>query len=110
MFNPRRDNWEDLSIEALKEQVKWEHEALRQADLVFFWFPKETLCPITLFELGGQMEIRNTSNLMIGSSINYPRVKDLLAQLTAHNKCFSFSVVDDPKELTGNILSKLKNL
>lgn len=52
IINPRRREWPEDDEEAEKEQIEWEHEQLRQADLILFWFPKETLCPITLYELG----------------------------------------------------------
>ncbi len=31
---------------------RWEHDHLRRAKAIMFWFPSETLCPITLYELG----------------------------------------------------------
>src|SRR5262249_4508831 len=37
---------------AALEQIRWEYRHLRKADAVLFWFPCETLCPISLYELG----------------------------------------------------------
>jgi hypothetical protein len=31
---------------------RWEHDHLRRSKAIMFWFPSETLCPITLYELG----------------------------------------------------------
>lgn len=47
--NPRRENW-DMSSDS-GEQIRWEYRWLDRADIVSFWFPCETLCPITLYEL-----------------------------------------------------------
>src|SRR6478736_102537 len=50
LLNPRRKG--EFTEDIAGEQIEWEYKALRTADTVFFWFPQETLCPITLFELG----------------------------------------------------------
>jgi len=52
IINPRRAKFDvsDKSIE--RQQITWEHQHLRKASSVLFWFPKHTLCPITLYELG----------------------------------------------------------
>jgi nucleoside 2-deoxyribosyltransferase len=58
LFNPRRDDW-DLSWKQdptpgtqFHEQVSWELEHIRKADLVVFYFDPNTHSPITLMELG----------------------------------------------------------
>lgn len=49
LVNPRRKIWKE---EDAVEQIKWEHRHLIRCDAVLFWFPFETVCPITLYELG----------------------------------------------------------
>ena len=78
LYNPRRTNWV-YGVDSLEEQVKWEHEALREADAILFWFPSETLCPITLFELGA-MTMTNKI-IFVGVSPEYKRVRDIEVQL-----------------------------
>tara|TARA_B100000614_G_scaffold258752_1_gene281779 strand:+ start:50321 stop:50878 length:558 start_codon:yes stop_codon:yes gene_type:complete len=53
VVNPRREGV-DLakSGHEAAAQIQWEFEHLRACRLVLFWFPKETVCPIALFELG----------------------------------------------------------
>lgn len=50
IFNPRREV--EFKCEDEEEQIKWEHNKLYRADAVSFWFPPDTMCPITLYELG----------------------------------------------------------
>lgn len=55
IINPRRAKFDELSKENERLQVGWEHSWLWRADILTFWFCKETLCPITLHELGAQL-------------------------------------------------------
>src|SRR5690606_13245814 len=53
IFNPRRNDWNmDDEAEESKKQIIWEHEYLARSETILFWFPQETLCPITLLEYG----------------------------------------------------------
>ena len=52
ILNPRRANFPIDDPTAAPQQIEWEHRHLRKADAIAFWFPCETLCPITLYELG----------------------------------------------------------
>src|SRR6266436_6292557 len=45
VFNPRRKNF-TMHKDAAREQIAWEHEHLRKATAISFWFPCETLNPI----------------------------------------------------------------
>lgn len=77
-LNPRRQGEYDDSI--ADEQITWEYHALRSAQTVFFWFPKETLCPITLFELGVFSQ-RDDTRLMVGTHPEYARTFDVIKQM-----------------------------
>lgn len=79
LINPRRENFEIEDNELSKEQIAWEYRWLRRADAIMFWFPKEGLCQITLFELGAHLE-RNTQ-LFIGCHDDYKRVVDVTVQV-----------------------------
>lgn len=77
LFNPRRSHW-PTELHALQEQIKWEERYLRLATLRLFWFPPETLCPITLFELGCTLGQRLP--LVVGVHPLYARRDDVSIQ------------------------------
>lgn len=77
IVNPRRMDWPDDDSEAAEFQIKWEHKMLAKADIISFWFPKDTLCPITLFELGKHMD----REPIIGIEPGYAREFDIRTQL-----------------------------
>lgn len=57
ILNPRRDDWDSTWVQSIdndqfKKQVDWELNYLEKADLVIFYFAKNTKSPITLLELG----------------------------------------------------------
>jgi hypothetical protein len=78
VFNPRRIDFPIHDPTASKEQITWEYEKLRQATFVSFWFSKETLCPITLFELGAALE--RTEKLFIGVPYDYSHRQNVETQ------------------------------
>lgn len=78
VINPRRKDFDVSDPKESEKQIVWEYQRLRQATEIMFWFPKETLCPITLFEYGGALE-RN-QKLFVGHHRNYPREQDLTIQ------------------------------
>lgn len=80
LLNPRRDEFDVTNLSLSKEQIKWEHSHLRVANAVLFWFPCETLCPITLFELGVWSEKKGTK-LFVGCHPEYKRKLDVEEQL-----------------------------
>lgn len=78
LFNPRRPNFPIHDPAASEEQIAWEHEHLRLADAIMFWFPCETLCPITLYELGA-WSMRHDP-LFVGCHPDYQRKRDVEIQ------------------------------
>jgi len=79
LVNPRRDNFDIKKKGIQAEQITWEYKYLRLVTGRMFWFPKETLCPITLFELGKYIE--RSEALFVGCDIDYGRREDLLIQM-----------------------------
>jgi nucleoside 2-deoxyribosyltransferase-like protein len=88
LFNPRRSAF-DISNESVStEQITWEFDHLNRVDIVVFWFPHETLCPITLYELGyqlGQCSQSSIRNLVIGTDEQYARAFDVSTQIHLTN-------------------------
>lgn len=78
IVNPRREG--EFTEAIAYEQITWEYYALRTADTVFFWFPMETMCPITLFELGVFTQRKDT-RLIVGVHQDYARRFDVIRQL-----------------------------
>lgn len=57
VLNPRRKEWDGEWKQSkdnplLVEQVKWEHEAMCNSDVILMYFANKSVSPITLLELG----------------------------------------------------------
>ena len=78
LFNPRRDNFPIDDPNAANEQITWEHNYLRKADVILFWFPKETMCPIVLYELGTWS--MSDKPIFVGMDSDYKRRQDVEIQ------------------------------
>ena len=78
LFNPRRNDFPIHDPTAAEKQITWEHDRLRQATAVSFWFPAETLCPIVLYELGAWS--MTSKPIFIGIHPNYKRRQDVEIQ------------------------------
>lgn len=79
LINPRRADFDTSNLNMSKDQIDWERRHLEAADLVLFWFPKETLCPITLLELGKCMVTGKP--LVVGTHAEYARRFDVNYQV-----------------------------
>ena len=86
IFNPRRKA--EFKPEDEEEQITWEHRCLYRADAISFRFPPDTLCPITLYELGAWSVwtdpnfplSQEPKRLFISVHPKYARLKDILIQ------------------------------
>lgn len=78
IFNPRRAVYPEEE-DPIREQIKWEYERLRSADLVSFWFSSGSLNPITLLELGAALE--RDVPLVVGVHPAYERHLDVKIQV-----------------------------
>ena len=78
IFNPRRKDFPIGNPDAALEQIKWEHDYLRIAHAILFWFPCETLCPIVLYELGAWS--MTDKPIFVGIHPNYQRRQDVEIQ------------------------------
>jgi len=78
LLNPRRADFPIGDPGAALEQIKWEFDMLREAHAILFWFPKETLCPIVLYELGAwSMKVKP---IVVGVHPEYQRRQDVEIQ------------------------------
>lgn len=78
ILNPRRESYSDQDPDAAPKQIEWEHRHLKKAGAISFWFPKETLCPITLYELGAWSATKK--KLFVGVHPEYARKLDVEVQ------------------------------
>lgn len=80
LVNPRRESFDITDETASDFQIKWEFKHLHASDAILFWFPCETLCPITLYELGAAAHRGNP--IFVGCHPNYARRFDVVTQLS----------------------------
>ena len=78
ILNPRRNSFKADNLDIEEEQISWEFNHLKKVSAVSFWFPKETLCPITLYELGKQSVL--SKPLFVGVHPEYKRKRDIEIQ------------------------------
>lgn len=79
LINPRRADFNVDDDEMTEAQIKWEHLYLEDADAVSFWFPRHTVCPITLYELG--ISAAKGRKIYVGCDPEYTRLMDVIIQL-----------------------------
>jgi hypothetical protein len=80
LINPRRENFDNTNPNESIFQIEWEHDHIKMSDAMIFWFPFETLCPITLYELGVAAARGNT--IFVGCHPAYARMFDVEHQLS----------------------------
>lgn len=78
LLNPRREHFPIGDPSAAREQIAWEHRHLKAADAILFWFPRETLCPIVLYELGAWS--MTSKPIFVGIHPKYTRRRDVEVQ------------------------------
>jgi hypothetical protein len=78
LLNPRRADFPIGDKSAARTQITWEHQYLRKATAISFWFPCETLNPIVLYELGAWS--MTNKRIFIGVHPDYQRLQDVQIQ------------------------------
>lgn len=103
IFNPRRKDFPINDPNASLAQIKWEYDALKRADMILYWFPKETLCPIVLYELG--FWVTSDKPIFIGMDKEYQRKQDVEIQVGLQRSYHptSYSIEDLAKEVIKHI-------
>lgn len=91
VYNPRRENFPMDDKSESERQIIWEHNNLRDANIISFWFAKDTISPITLYELGMWVNRKIT---VIGIEDGYLREQDVRVrtQLTHPKKHIETSI------------------
>lgn len=95
LFNPRRDQFDMTAPESVsRQQIEWEYDKLKLSDIIFFWFPKESICPIALLELGRCIGGSPLNALVIGTHQKYPRRFDVVEQTRLANRGSIYDTLD----------------
>lgn len=81
LLNPRRKDFNASDPNAGEVQVRWEHEHLRKATAISFWFSKEPALTMTLYELGAWSMTEKP--IFVGVDPEYARRKDVEMQTRA---------------------------
>ena len=113
VINPRRENFDIAKQEESLIQIKWEHKYLRLVDIIVFYFCEETVCPITLFELGAALERNlnkdNPQRILVYCEPNYIRKFDvgiqtqLINDAVQSNRINNAFVYDSYEDFVENI-------
>lgn len=106
IVNPRRESFDVSNPKETDIQIEWEHHYLDACPNILFWFPEETLCPITLFELG-KMAMNPNKTLFVGCHPWYEREKDVVKQLSLIRP--EIKVSFDLESLVNDIKKHFKN-
>ena len=104
LFNPRRKDFPIDDSSAAEDQIKWEHEYLRKASMILFWFPCETLCPIVLYELGAWSMTQK--KIFVGIHPEYKRKQDVEIQTKLARP--EIEIVYDLGELSEQVIAACK--
>lgn len=80
VLNPRRKFFDTTDKKMEQYQIKWEFKMLTKSDIVSFYFCRETVCPITLYELGRSAALGK--KLIVGMDEDYSRRRDVEIQLS----------------------------
>ena len=109
ILNPRRANFPIHDPNAALEQIKWEHDNLRRAVAISFWFPKETICPIVLYELGAWS--MTDKPIFVGVHPEYQRRQDveIQTQLSRPRVKIVYSLNDLAKQV-GDSVPKIRRI
>lgn len=85
-FNPRRTIWPIDDPNSTEVQVSWEYDYLNKAEAISFWFPKETDCPITLYELGYWSQ--SAKAIFVGMEPGYSKKNEIITRPLRNRQCY----------------------
>jgi len=108
IFNPRRSDFDITDVNAAEEQITWEFLHLANSDAILFWFAKETIQPIVLFELGRWSVSALNTPIFVGVHPEYPRRQDVEIQMKLAKP--KLPIFYDLKETCDAVLNWRKNV
>jgi len=105
VLNPRRENFPIHDPNAGYEQIRWEWEMFREAEIILFWFARGSLNPIVLFEYGKWM-VQKEKRIFVGCDLEYQRTQDVEIQTELERK--DIRIVHDLQGLVNQIKEYLE--
>lgn len=105
LLNPRREDFPIHDPTTTASQIRWEYDHLRTASAIIFWFPCETLCPITLYELGAWS--MTDKPIIVGIHPKYQRRRDIEIQIAFARP--DIMIVYSLQELAGQVILSQKD-
>ena len=110
VLNPRRKHFPINDPDAATEQIQWEFQHLQMVDVIIFWFPKESICPIALYELGAWTMADKP--IFIGLHPDYERRQDIeiQTQLRRQKSRILFSLQELAKQIMDFLANKNTNI
>lgn len=84
VFNPRRNDFDLNNKDMTREQIAWEYRQINACQAISFWFTSDTIQPITLFELGKCLMMKE-KKLFVGFDPSYERAEDIEVQVGLAN-------------------------
>jgi len=104
-FNPRREKYDSLDPSVEEEQITWEHYHINNVcENILFWFGKETVAPITLYEYGRALSTHDHSKIWVGIHPEYPRKNDVLIQTRLINPDLEKRIVYSVNDLAMSVV------
>ncbi len=106
VYNPRRATYD---TKAEEEQIKWEWERLNSSRDILFYFSKETVAPITLFEYGFYLNERYfgegtySKQLRVYIHREYSRKNDVIIQTRLRRPNITPRIVTDVDHLAEQV-------
>lgn len=82
ILNPRRQGMSLWNDEDTQQQIEWEFNMMEKADVILFYFPADSICPIALYELGRWNALGESRNkkIIISVHADYQRKMDVIIQ------------------------------
>jgi hypothetical protein len=108
IFNPRRENYDNLIADQERIQIAWEYKYLDLAGITLFYFSNETLAPITLLEYGKQLvkcKYAPFRKTYVTIHPEYKRKNDVIIQTELENPLLLLNVFDDLNKMYQRIIS-----
>jgi hypothetical protein len=79
IYNPRRKSFDINDKKMEEQQIVWEYNHLADSTIILFWFAKDVVSPIALYELG-LWGNSNGDPIIVGVDKDYPRKNDVIIQ------------------------------
>lgn len=106
LINPRRYDFDIHNPDATIQQIHWEFRYLDLSEIILFWFPKATLCPITLLEFGKFM--MTGKPLFVGTEPGYQRNIDV--EIQAQLQRPEIKVVNSLTDLASQVIAHFDDI